>query len=92
MKSSVPVDAMSLLDGVGFLASGLVVIAFCLRDVTALRAVALISNVAFLVYGIGLNLVPVVLLHAILLPVNCWRLSQELGTRSARPAVRQVHR
>ena len=83
---------MSVFDAVGFLASGLVITAFCIRDVTALRAVALISNVAFLVYGIGLHLVPVLLLRAILLPVNCWRLSQEFGTRSARPAARQVDR
>jgi hypothetical protein len=83
---------MSLLDAVGFLASGLVITAFCIRDVTVLRAVALIGNVAFLVYGIGLHLVPVFLLHAILLPVNCWRLSQEVSTRSARPAARRVRR
>jgi hypothetical protein len=56
---------MSLLDAVGFLASGLVITAFCIRDVTVLRAVALIGNVAFLIYGLGLHLVPVFLLHAI---------------------------
>jgi hypothetical protein len=39
---------------------------------------------AFIAYGIGLNLAPVWLLHAVLLPVNCWRLWQggkACGTR-----------
>jgi hypothetical protein len=47
-----------------------------MKGIIALRVVALISNVAFLVYGIGLDLVPVWLLHAILLPINGWRLWQ----------------
>jgi hypothetical protein len=46
------------------------------EDIGSLRAMAIASNVAFLVYGIGLDLVPVWLLHAVLLPVNCWRLWQ----------------
>jgi hypothetical protein len=76
----------------GFLAAGLVITAFWIRYVTMLRAVSLIGNVAFLVDGIGLHLVPVFMLHAILLPVNCWRLSREVSTRSARPAARRVGR
>jgi hypothetical protein len=67
---------MRLWDAAGYLASGLVITAFCMKGIIALRAVALISNVAFLVYGIGLDLVPVWLLHLILLPVNSWRLWQ----------------
>ena len=75
---------MGLWDITGFLASGLVITAFCVRDITALRAVALISNVAFLVYGIGLDLAPVWLLDAILLPLNGWRLFQEVSVRKVR--------
>lgn len=67
---------MKLWDVVGFLASGLVVAAFCMEDIVFLRLVALMSNVSFLIYGIGLGLAPVWLPHAILLPVNVWRLSQ----------------
>jgi hypothetical protein len=67
---------MRLLDAVGFLASGLVVAAFCMEDVVSLRLVALMSNVGFFIYGIGLGLAPVWLLHAILLLVNVWRLWQ----------------
>ena len=70
---------MSLLEAVGFLASGLVIAAFCMKDLVPLRVTALASNVAFLAYGLGLGLTPVWLLHAILLPVNCWRLWQQVS-------------
>jgi hypothetical protein len=70
---------MRFWDAAGFLASCLVVLAFCMRDVIPLRLVALASNVAFLSYGIGLGLVPVWLLHAILMPINGWRLWQAIS-------------
>src|SRR5262249_35339580 len=76
-------DAMRLWDAAGYLASGLVVLAFCMKDIIPLRVVALTSNIAFLAYGIGLGLVPVWLLHAILLPINCWRLLQGISRRHA---------
>lgn len=69
---------MTLYEATGFLASSLVVIAFCMKDIVALRFVALASNVAFLIYGIGLGLVPVWLLHAALLPINALRLHQAI--------------
>ena len=61
---------MTLWDAAGYLASGLVIASFCMSDIIPLRGLALASNVAFLLYGIGLGLVPVWLLHAILLPIN----------------------
>lgn len=67
---------MTIWDTAGYLASSLVITAFCMKDIRQLRVAALVSNVAFLVYGLGLGLVPVWLLHAILLPVNLWRLWQ----------------
>src|SRR5262245_59331150 len=79
---------MRLWDAAGYLASGLVVLAFCMKDVIPLRVVALTSNIAFLTYGIGLGLVPVWLLHAILLPINCWRLWQGISRRHAVVPVR----
>jgi CRP/FNR family transcriptional regulator, cyclic AMP receptor protein len=67
---------MNPLDAVGFVASVLVFAAFCMKDMIPLRLVAVCSNVAFLTYGLGLGLIPVWMLHAILLPINCWRLWQ----------------
>jgi len=63
-------------NSVGYLASGLVLAAFCMKEIIPLRLVAVCSNVAFLIYGLALGLAPVWLLYAILLPINCWRLWQ----------------
>ena len=67
---------MKLWDVAGFSASALVVAAFCMEDIISLRLVALMSNVGFLIYGLGLALAPVWLLHTVLLPINAWRLWQ----------------
>jgi hypothetical protein len=67
---------MTIWDTAGYLASSLVITAFCMKDILRLRLAASVSNVAFLVYGLALGLAPVWLLHAILLPVNLWRLWQ----------------
>jgi CRP/FNR family transcriptional regulator, cyclic AMP receptor protein len=74
---------MSKFEAAGYLASSLVFAAFCMEGIVRLRAVALASNVAFIVYSIGFGLAPIFLLHAALLPVNTWRLWQ---------AVRAEHR
>ena len=79
---------MTLYDATGFLASSLVVIAFCMKDIVALRFVALASNVAFLIYGIELRLLPVWLLHAALLPINALHLGQAVWSRSATHSAR----
>ena len=65
---------MKAWDTLGYLASALVIAAFCMRDIVPLRIAALGSNIAFLAYGIALGLGPVWSLHAVLLPVNGWRL------------------
>jgi hypothetical protein len=43
-------------DAVGYVASVLVFSAFCMKDMIPLRLVAVCSNVAFLTYGLGLDL------------------------------------
>jgi len=69
---------MAIWDAVGYLASLLVIAAFSMKAMIPLRVLAVCSNLAFLAYGWGLNLTPVYLLHAILLPMNAWRLWQAL--------------
>jgi hypothetical protein len=59
-------------DFLGFLASGLVLTTFWMRDMLSLRLVAIASNVAFINYGHVAHILPVVVLHSILLPVNLW--------------------
>lgn len=76
---------MSAWDAVGFVAAGLVIAAFCMKDILHLRIVAVASNVAFLTYGVALGLMPVWLLHLVLLPVNVVRLWQ-FSSRTATDA------
>ena len=60
----------------GYLASALVFLTFYMKTIIPLRVVAILSNVAFMTYGLGGHLYPVFILHAILLPLNCLRLPQ----------------
>jgi hypothetical protein len=75
-------------DLIGYIASILVVLTFYMDKMVALRVTAVLSNIAFLAYGIGLELGPVVALHGTLLPLNIWRLRQLSRTcpSSDRPA------
>ena len=57
-----------------YLACSLVLLTFYMKDMLQLRVAALCSNFAFLSYGIALHLFPVAILHAILIPMNGWRL------------------
>jgi hypothetical protein len=80
---------MNTHEMVGYLASLLVVAAFCMHDMRALRVVAMASNLAFIAYALLEGLGPVLLLHATLLPVNVLRLVQ---TRSRRVRAEHVNR
>jgi hypothetical protein len=77
---------MNAWNAVGFLAAGLVITAFCMKDILHLRIVAVASNVAFLAYGLALGLIPVWLLHSVLLPINLVRLWQ-VGSQIATAAI-----
>jgi CRP/FNR family transcriptional regulator, cyclic AMP receptor protein len=69
---------MPAADPVGYLASLLVLTAFCMRGIVSLRVAAIASNLAFIVYAALSGIEPVLLLHALLLPVNVYRLVQAL--------------
>ncbi len=64
---------------IGYIAAILVFCTFYMRTMLPLRCVAIASNLAFLAYGIPLGLWPVAALHAVLLPVNVFRLLQIRG-------------
>lgn len=64
------------VNAIGFAAASLVLATFCMRSMNALRWVAIASNVAFIAYGYLGGLVPILLLHTLLLPVNVYRLKQ----------------
>ena len=60
----------------GYAASAAVLATFCMSTMIPLRVLGLISNVLFVAYGYADELYPVLLLHAILLPLNALRLAQ----------------
>lgn len=66
---------MRWVDSLGYLASVLVFLTFYMRGMVALRVIALCSNFAFLSYAGVLHLVPILLLHGALIPVNIRRLA-----------------
>jgi hypothetical protein len=66
---------MSVIELTGYLASALVLATFCMRDMVALRWMAIASNLAFIAYGALAELGPVLVLHLLLLPINVLRLA-----------------
>ena len=75
---------MNTYEPIGYLASLLVLATFSVRDMVPLRLLAIASNLAFMGYAALAGIDPVLLLHALLLPVNVHRLSQELRERPCR--------
>lgn len=65
-----------LVDLLGYSASLLVLITFCMQTMVPLRCVAIGSNILFMTFGFFAHIYPVMLLHAVLLPVNVTRLVQ----------------
>jgi hypothetical protein len=59
--------------------------AFYMKDMVSLRVLAICSNIAFLVFASSIHLVPVIVLHAVLLPLNVWRLIAAIERRRVRP-------
>jgi len=70
---------MTAVDGLGFLAAGLVLLTFRMKRLVPLRAIAITSNLAFILYGYRAGIQPVLMLHLVLLPVNLIRLLQALS-------------
>jgi len=60
----------------GYIASLLVATSFYMKTIIPLRIFAIISNIAFITYGVGAGLYPVIILHTFLFPLNIIRLFQ----------------
>ena len=67
---------MSWVELLGYAASGAVLATFCMSTMIPLRVLALVSNVLFMAYGYFDDLYPVLVLHAVLFPINAVRLVQ----------------
>ena len=73
------------LNLLGYSAASLVLATFCARSMVTLRMLALCSNVAFVIYAIAASLWPILLLHAVMFPLNLFRLSEALGVEFHNP-------
>lgn len=63
-----------IIDGIGLMAGVFVILAFYSLNHRRLRTFAIISNILFILYAIFEALLPVLVLHVILLPLNFVRL------------------
>ncbi len=82
-----------LTELLGYAAAGLVLATFSFRSITMLRSMAIASNLMFIAYAACANLPPVLVLHALLLPLNLVRLRQAVASTrrvSVAPSCRQV--
>jgi len=64
----------TITDLAGYIASTMVLLTFMAKDMRLLRILGILSNIAFITYGVLAGLPPVLCLHLILLPVNVLRL------------------
>jgi CRP/FNR family transcriptional regulator, cyclic AMP receptor protein len=72
---------MNWIDLVGYVASASVLATFCMSTMVPLRAVAIVSNILFATFGALAHVYSVLVLHRILLPVNCARLREAIFQR-----------
>ena len=76
---------MNSTEMAGYLAASLVFLTFYMKTMVPLRVVGICSNCIFITYAYLGGLHPVLMLHLILLPLNCLRLSEMLRlTRQVR--------
>ena len=66
---------------VGYVASALVVLSLAMTSVVRLRVISLAGSIAFVVYGVMIESVPIVVTNAAIACLNVWFLSRELGGR-----------
>jgi CRP/FNR family cyclic AMP-dependent transcriptional regulator len=64
---------INLAEIAGYVASALLLATFSVRTMIPLRILGIASSVAFWIYGVLNGLLPIVVLHTILLPVNVYR-------------------
>lgn len=78
---------MTFVDIVGWIAAIFTLAAYSMRTMVPLRVAALGANVSFIVFGALEATLPILVLHAILLPFNGYRLWELLrGVRAVRAA------
>jgi hypothetical protein len=73
---------ISWIDCLGLCAGAAVLATFSMKSMLSLRSIALLSNMLFVTYGIAADLYPIVVLHAILFPINIGKLYELRKTKN----------
>ena len=76
---------LSVADMLGASAAGLTLLAFSQRTMLPMRLSAIGANLCFILYGALGSLYPVLALHLILVPINVFRLIEDLRIRRSMP-------
>jgi len=63
-------------EGLGYIGAALTIATYSMRNMIPLRAVGIVANCIFIVYGVLTSSYPQLLLHSVLLPLNSFRLFQ----------------
>jgi hypothetical protein len=63
-------------DAIGYVAASLTVVTYSMKTMIPLRAIGIAANCLFIAYGFFASAYPQLLLHSVLLPLNCVRLYQ----------------
>jgi CRP/FNR family transcriptional regulator, cyclic AMP receptor protein len=69
---------MDVTTVIGFIAAGLSIAAHSMRTMVPLRITGIANNFAFMTYGFLFGSLPTMILHAVLFPLNVYRLAEML--------------
>lgn len=69
------------IEAVGYAGTGFTIVAYGVKNIIPLRIAGILSSVAFLIYGLLSQSYPLVLMEAVLLPINSFRLLELLAAR-----------
>ncbi len=73
MSGTVDQLAADWIELAGYAASALVFLSFYMKTLISLRLIAIAASVVFILYALATDLLPVLLLHGALLPLNLYR-------------------
>lgn len=68
-----------MTEAVGYVASALVVLSLTMASVVRLRWISLVGSLAFVVYGVLIESIPIIITNAAIAVINVWFLRKELG-------------
>jgi hypothetical protein len=78
---------LNLVEIIGYVGAAFALATFAMKTIIPLRIFGIASNITFLIYGYAHEIYPTIIVNAILLPLNGWRLYEMIRlTRQVRAA------